>query len=207
MRADPGLAELIGHEVPSPEAARTFLYALHEEEKIEQAKQQRLPDQFAYIPSESEPLAGLARSLFAAWQTSEMLMAFSGCLGHTALSMKHWQFHRRVWRSEPRHENRPLGFYGINSVALARKGIDLQENLQPTPIGASFIRRYCCHFPRIDYCLNVATRADQLALALSVKVPLYVPVEVASSDSFAAGEPVGFFSRKAYPLPAVGVPV
>ena len=40
LRADPGLGELIGHEVPSPEAARKFLYAFHEEEKIEQAKQQ-----------------------------------------------------------------------------------------------------------------------------------------------------------------------
>src|ERR1700730_3682376 len=42
LRADPGLGQLIGHEVPSPEAARKFLYAFHEEEKIEQAKQQRL---------------------------------------------------------------------------------------------------------------------------------------------------------------------
>jgi hypothetical protein len=45
LRADPGLGELIGHEVPSPEAVRKFLYAFHEEEKIQEAKQQRLPDQ------------------------------------------------------------------------------------------------------------------------------------------------------------------
>ncbi len=31
LRADPGLGELLGHEVPSPEAARKFLYAFHEE--------------------------------------------------------------------------------------------------------------------------------------------------------------------------------
>src|SRR5579859_4962461 len=61
LRADPGLGEMIGHEVPSPEAARKFLYAFHEEEKIEQAKQQRLPEQIAYIPSESAPLAGLGK--------------------------------------------------------------------------------------------------------------------------------------------------
>src|SRR5438270_10858234 len=36
LRADPGLGQLIGHEVPSPEAARKFLYAFHEEEKIQQ---------------------------------------------------------------------------------------------------------------------------------------------------------------------------
>jgi hypothetical protein len=45
LRADPGLGELLGHEVPSPEAARKFLYAFHEEEKIQQAKQQRLAGQ------------------------------------------------------------------------------------------------------------------------------------------------------------------
>jgi Transposase DDE domain group 1 len=61
LRADPGLGEMIGHEVPSPEAARKFLYAFHEEDKIQQAKQQRLPEQIAYIPSESEPLAGLGK--------------------------------------------------------------------------------------------------------------------------------------------------
>src|SRR5258707_10707068 len=61
LRADPGLEQLIGHEVPSPEAARKFLYAFHEEEKIAQAKQQRLPDQIAYIPSESEELEGLGK--------------------------------------------------------------------------------------------------------------------------------------------------
>jgi Transposase DDE domain group 1 len=61
LRADPGLGELIGHEVPSPEAARKFLYAFHEEEKIQQAKQRRLPDQIAYIPSESAALEGLGK--------------------------------------------------------------------------------------------------------------------------------------------------
>jgi hypothetical protein len=61
LRADPGLSEMIGHGVPSAEAARKFLYAFHEQEKIEQAKQQRLPEQIAYIPGESEPLAGLGK--------------------------------------------------------------------------------------------------------------------------------------------------
>src|ERR1700726_1290828 len=59
LRADPGQGELIGHEVHSPEAARKFLCAFHEEEKIQQAKQRRLPDQIAYIPSESAALEGL----------------------------------------------------------------------------------------------------------------------------------------------------
>ena len=61
LRADPGLGEPIGPEVPSPEAARKFLYAFHEEEKIEQAKQQRLPEQIAYIALESGALQGLGK--------------------------------------------------------------------------------------------------------------------------------------------------
>jgi len=44
LRSDVGLAELVGHELPSPEAARKFLNAFHEEEKIEEAQQRRLPD-------------------------------------------------------------------------------------------------------------------------------------------------------------------
>ena len=61
LRGDPGLAEMIGHESPSPRAALEFLYAFHQEEKIEEAQQQRLPEQIAYIPEETAPLAGLGR--------------------------------------------------------------------------------------------------------------------------------------------------
>jgi hypothetical protein len=50
---------LIGHEMPSRSAALQFLYAFHEEQKIEEAKQQRLPERVAYIPEESPPLEGL----------------------------------------------------------------------------------------------------------------------------------------------------
>jgi hypothetical protein len=61
LRQDPGLAEMIGHELPSPRAALQFLYAFHEEEKIEEAQQRRLPEQIAYIPEETPPLEGLGR--------------------------------------------------------------------------------------------------------------------------------------------------
>ena len=61
LREDPGLKEMIGHELPSAEAARQFLNAFHEEEKIQEARQRRLPDQIAYIPEETAPLDGLAR--------------------------------------------------------------------------------------------------------------------------------------------------
>ena len=60
MREDAGVAELIGHEMPSPEAAWNFLHAFHEEKKIEAAQQRRLPGERAYIPEES-PLAGLGQ--------------------------------------------------------------------------------------------------------------------------------------------------
>ena len=61
LRQDPGLAEMIGHELPSPRAALQFLYAFHEEEKIEEAQQRRLPGEIAYIPEETPPLEGLGR--------------------------------------------------------------------------------------------------------------------------------------------------
>jgi Transposase DDE domain group 1 len=59
LRKDAGLAELIGHEFPSPEAARQFLYAFHDERKIEEAQLRRQPEEIAYIPQESAELAGL----------------------------------------------------------------------------------------------------------------------------------------------------
>ena len=52
---------MIGHELPSPAAALQFLYAFHEEAKIEEAQQRRLPGELAYIPEETLPLAGLGR--------------------------------------------------------------------------------------------------------------------------------------------------
>jgi len=60
LRVDSGLAELIGHELPSPEAARKFLYQFHDETKVAEAQQQELAlGRVSYIPQESEPLAGL----------------------------------------------------------------------------------------------------------------------------------------------------
>ena len=61
LREDGGLAEMIGHQIPSPEAARKFLYQFHEDERIEQAQQQRPLGTLAYIPGENEPLEGLAQ--------------------------------------------------------------------------------------------------------------------------------------------------
>jgi hypothetical protein len=61
LREDSGLEELIGHEMPSPSAALQFLYQFHDEEKIEEAKQQRRPKEAAYIPAENEALQGLGQ--------------------------------------------------------------------------------------------------------------------------------------------------
>ncbi len=61
LREDAGLAEMLGHELPSPEAARKFLYAFHDEERIRQAQAELPVGQVSYIPNESEPLRGLAQ--------------------------------------------------------------------------------------------------------------------------------------------------
>lgn len=60
LRADTGLAELIGHEMPSAEAARKFLYQFHEDDKIEKAQQALALGQASYIPEETAALRGLA---------------------------------------------------------------------------------------------------------------------------------------------------
>jgi hypothetical protein len=61
LRQGPSLAEMIGHEPPSPSAALQFLYAFREEEKISEAEQRRLPVEIAYLPEETLPLAGLGQ--------------------------------------------------------------------------------------------------------------------------------------------------
>lgn len=60
LRADSGLAELIGHELPSPEAARKFLYQFHDDSKVKEAKQQELDlGRASSIPQESTTLSAL----------------------------------------------------------------------------------------------------------------------------------------------------
>ena len=61
LREDAGLEYLIGHAVPSPEAARKFLYEFHDEERIEEGRQQLRLNQTAFVPDESRTLRGLAQ--------------------------------------------------------------------------------------------------------------------------------------------------
>ena len=44
LRADAGLSEMLGHGVPSPEAARKFLYEFHDEENIAAVSRQDSPE-------------------------------------------------------------------------------------------------------------------------------------------------------------------
>ena len=62
LREDAGLKEMLGHEVPSSEAARKFLYQFHDGQKIEEAQRALAVGQVSYIPGESEVLAGLGRA-------------------------------------------------------------------------------------------------------------------------------------------------
>ncbi len=61
LREDAGLAEMLGHAVPSAEAARKFLYQFHDAEKIEQAQQELAAERVSYIPEESVALRGLGQ--------------------------------------------------------------------------------------------------------------------------------------------------
>ena len=60
LRQD-GLKDLIGHDLPSPEAARKFLYEFHDPQLIEQAQQQLSAGQVSYIPEENVRLQGLGQ--------------------------------------------------------------------------------------------------------------------------------------------------
>jgi len=61
LRADEGLCRLLDRELPSPDAARRFLYEFHDEQLIQCARQQRTPEQVAYIPGETAALRGVAQ--------------------------------------------------------------------------------------------------------------------------------------------------
>jgi hypothetical protein len=61
LREDGGLWELLGHAVPSAEAARKFLYQFHGEENIAQAQQTVAAEGVSYIPEESPALQGLGQ--------------------------------------------------------------------------------------------------------------------------------------------------
>jgi hypothetical protein len=61
LREDEGLAEMLGHEIPSPEAARKFLYECHDESKLEQAQKELPVGQVSYIAEESAALRALAQ--------------------------------------------------------------------------------------------------------------------------------------------------
>ena len=61
LREDPGLAGMLGHDVPSPEAARKFLYQFHDPQKIEQAQRELPIGQLSCVPEDSAPLRGLAQ--------------------------------------------------------------------------------------------------------------------------------------------------
>jgi Transposase DDE domain group 1 len=61
LHADPGLAAMLGHDIPSPEAMRTFLKRFHDDQAVETAKAARKPGQIAFIPEETAPLQGLSR--------------------------------------------------------------------------------------------------------------------------------------------------
>ena len=61
LREDRGVAVILGHEVPSPEAARKFLYQFHDPQKVEQAQRELPVGQVSYVPEDSAALRGLAQ--------------------------------------------------------------------------------------------------------------------------------------------------
>ena len=62
LREDAGLAEMLGHPVPSAEAARKFLYEFHDDAKMAESREQLSVDNLSVIPDESAPLRGLGET-------------------------------------------------------------------------------------------------------------------------------------------------
>lgn len=62
LREDAGLAQMLGHAIPSPEAARKFLYGFHDEANMQETRDQLSLGLLSAIPEESAPLRGLAES-------------------------------------------------------------------------------------------------------------------------------------------------
>jgi hypothetical protein len=62
LREDAGLAEMLGHAIPSAEAARKFLYEFHDEAKVQESRRQLSLEDRSVIPGESAPLGGLAET-------------------------------------------------------------------------------------------------------------------------------------------------
>ncbi len=60
LRKD-AVGELVGHALPSPEAARHFLYQFHDEGKIEEAREKLPAGKSSYIVGENEALRGLGQ--------------------------------------------------------------------------------------------------------------------------------------------------
>ncbi len=52
---------MLGHAIPSPEAARKFLYQFHDPEKIAQAQRDLPVGEVSYVPEDSMALRGLAQ--------------------------------------------------------------------------------------------------------------------------------------------------
>lgn len=61
LSADAGLCRLLERKLPSADTLLSFLYSFHDDELIEQAKQERPPGTVAFIPDENAALRGLAR--------------------------------------------------------------------------------------------------------------------------------------------------
>jgi hypothetical protein len=59
LREDAGLPEMVGHQIPSPEAARQLLYQCHDDRLIAAAQAAVPPGQVVFIPEETAALAGL----------------------------------------------------------------------------------------------------------------------------------------------------
>src|SRR5437763_1368212 len=135
LREDGGLKEMLGHEVPSAEAARKFLYQFHEEKKIEQAQQELARGQVSYIPGENEALAGFGGATGADWIRGKRAPECGFAGGDSGYARRpmaalpgRQRDHQRVCRSRLRSRGKPgepvsgtVALRGLADSAQARR--------------------------------------------------------------------------------------
>ena len=136
LRKD-ALGEVVGHELPSPEAARNFLYQFHDEEQVEEARKQLGAGKSSYIrdgnvPAQQQPLPVTKRAFEALpGQVTEYdFRGDSAC-------------HEAEWINWLRHENRAngpkggIGFAGSQrayvSVAEKASSAAFQLGMEAVP--------------------------------------------------------------------------
>lgn len=107
LREDRGLAEMLGHGIPSAEAAQKFLNQFHDQEKIFEAQRALPLERMAYIPGEKIATVDLDATIIESWKR-EARPTYAGVTGYQPV-LALWAEMNVVVADEFRAGNVPAG--------------------------------------------------------------------------------------------------